>query len=295
MTREEALSALTNGSSHIRFQALRALEQVAQPSDIDLFMRLQTTETDLYVKKRIERIVFSLQRAPLIAPSVDDDPIPDEVRKQIRADAIEWVAGLVLHEIGPQIGLLASIISQEVPNYEDSASKLRVEKLQDIFDGIESLKKATSTPQPVEMDLASFIRDLVEIEREDRNIEASFVGAQPMVIVCDRGLLALALCNGIKNAIEAAASVSSNTRTPMIIVSWGQTDIDYWITVIDNGPGVPQNSSRSFNLGETTKPGHLGFGLSIARQAIETMHGTIELRNSGADGAAYELRWSLNN
>lgn len=295
MTREEALSALTNGNSHVRFQALRALEQVAQPTDINLFMRLQTTETDLYVRKRIERIILALQRAPLVLQPVDDDPIPNEVRAQIRAEAVEWVAGLLLHEIGPQIGLLASIVSQEVPNYGSSISKLRVEKLQDIFDGIESLKKATSTPQPVEMDLASFIRDLVELEREECNFEASFVGAQPMVIVCDRGLLALALCNGIKNAIEAAVSVSSNSRRPMIIVSWGQTDIDYWITVIDNGPGAPHNSTRSFSLGETTKSGHLGFGLGIARQAIETLHGTIELRNSGADGAVYELRWSLNN
>ncbi len=295
MDREEALLALSNGNSHVRFGALRALERVALPSDIAFLLRLQTTETDLYVKKRIERIVSGLHRSLPIAPLVEDDLVPVDVKKQIRADAIEWVAGLLLHEIGSKIGLLASEVSQDIPNYEESNSKRRVEQLQDTFDGIEELKKATSSPQPVEMDLASFIEDQVEIERVGRKVAASYVGSKPLVIFCDRGLLALALCNGIKNAIEAAISVRSDTREATIVVSWGQTDIDNWITIIDNGPGLPSNSSRSFVLGETTKSGHLGFGLGIARQAIETLHGTVELRNSGADGAAYELRWSLSN
>lgn len=295
MSREEAIQALTTGNSHVRFRALRALEQVALPSDIAFLLRLQTTETDLYVKKRIDKIVSGLHVQLPAKPVVDDDVVTADVRERIRADAIEWVAGLLLHEIGSKLGLLASEVSHDIPDYENSNSKRRVEQLQDTFDGIEELKKATSSPKPVEMDLASFIRDLVELERVGRDVEASYVGSKPLVIFCDRGLLALALCNGIKNAVEAAISVRSVNREPMIIVSWGQTDVDNWITIIDNGPGLPSNSSRSFVLGESTKSGHLGFGLGIARQAIETLHGSVELRNSGADGAAYELRWSLMN
>lgn len=295
MTREEALAALSNGTSHGRFSALRVLERVALPSDIEFLMKLQTTEADLYVKKRIERVVSRLHKDLPVKTQVDDDIVPAEVKRKIRADAIEWVAGLLLHEIGSKLGLLASEISQDVPNFENSNSMRRVEQLQDTFDGIEELKKATSSPKPIEMDLSAFIRDLVEIERVGRDVEASYVGISPLVIFCDRGLLGLALCNGIKNAMEAAISVRSDTRTPMIVVSWGQTDKDNWITVIDNGPGLPSNSARSFVLGESSKSGHLGFGLGIARQAIETLHGYVELRNSGADGAAYELRWSLTN
>ncbi len=295
MSRDGALQALDSGNSHVRFGALKAFDKVAQPSDIPFLLNLLSNETDSYVRKRIERIIARLHQDIPNTQQIDNDILPDGVREQIRAEAIEWVAGLLLHEIGSKIGLLASEISQAVPDYEHSKSKRRVEQLQDTFDGIEALKKATASPQPVELDLALFIRDLAENERFAHEIEISYVGPQPMIIFCDRGLLALALCNGIKNAIEAAISVRSANREPMIIVSWGQTDIDQWITILDNGPGLPNNALRSFTLGETTKSGHLGFGLGIALQAIETLHGTVELRNSGANGAAYELRWSLSN
>ncbi|WP_081255183.1 ATP-binding protein [Pseudomonas putida] len=295
MTREEALYAIANGTSHSRFTALGVLERVALPTDIELLMKLQTTEADLYVKKRIERVVSKLHKNLPEKTEVDDDIVPAEVKRKVRADAIEWVAGLLLHEIGSKLGLLASEISQDVPNFESSNSMRRIEQLQDTFDGIEQLKKATSSPKPIEMDLSEFIRDSVEVERIGRDVEASYVGISPLIIFCDRGLLGLALCNGIKNAMEAAMSVRSEVRAPMIVVSWGQTDKDNWITIIDNGPGLPSSSARSFVLGESSKSGHLGFGLGIARQAIETLHGSVELRNSGADGAAYELRWSLTN
>lgn len=293
MNRDEALLALASGNSHTRFLALRCLEKFLLPSDSNLLLKIKANETDLYIKKRIEKIVSTLQQSMPVTVPYEDSIVPDDVKKQIRAEAIEWVAGLVLHEIGSKLGLLASEISVEVPNYEGSNSKLRVEQLQDTFDGIGELKKATSTPQPIEMDLASFIRDVVAVERTERKVEVSYVGPSPMIIFCDRGLLALALCNGIKNAMDAAISVCSDTREPEVIVSWGQTDIDKWITVIDNGPGLPMHYLKTFVLGETTKRGHLGFGLGIARQAIETLYGNVELRNSVSNGATFELRWSF--
>lgn len=292
MTREEALAALLNENPHHRFSALRCLERSALNSDIELLLQSKLRETDLYVKKRIERLINVLTSRKHIS-IVDEDSIDPEIKRKVRAEAIEWVAGILLHEIGSKLGLLASSVSAEIPNYLSSNSKRRVEQLKNIFDGIEELKKATSSPKPIEMDLSLFIRELVEFESLDKDIECSFVGKTPLVIFCDRGLLSLALCNGIKNAIDAAITVRSEERRPAIIVSWGQTDIDNWITVIDNGAGLPTYSARSFSLGESTKSGHLGFGLGIARQAIETLNGTVELRNSGADGATYELRWSL--
>ena len=295
MTREDALIALSNGSSHARFTAIRELERLALNTDIQELLRAKAAETDLYLIRRIERLIVRLSVESSASDiEIDTDPTPLEVRNKLRAEAIEWVAGLLLHEIGSKLGLLASTVSKELVNYTGSNSQRRIEHLQDAFDGIEQLKKATSVPQPVEMDLPTFIKDLVELERNDKEIDVSLVGRTPLVIFCDRGLLRLALCNGVKNAIEAATSIANPDRRASLVVSWGQTDKDNWVSVIDNGPGMPDNNTRSFTIGESSKSGHLGFGLGIARQAIETLHGTVELRNSGSDGAVFQLRWSLN-
>lgn len=294
MTREEALTALVSGSSHARFTAIRELERLALETDIQTLLRVKAAETDRLLIRRIERLINNLSSKPVIEKS-EPDSVPQEVRKKLRAEAIEWVAGLLLHELGSKLGLLASTLSKEIPSYSQSRSKSRIEHLQDIFDGIEELKKATSVPQPIEMDLPSLIKDIVELEVTGREVEVSLVGRTPLVIFCDRGLLRLALCNGIKNAMEAASSISNEERKASLVISWGQTDRDTWISVIDNGPGLANNPTRSFTLGETSKSGHLGFGLGIARQAIETLRGNVELRNSGSEGAVFELRWSLNS
>ncbi|TCW42925.1 histidine kinase/DNA gyrase B/HSP90-like ATPase [Phytobacter diazotrophicus] len=292
MTREEALVALTSENSHTKFKAVRELESLALETDIQELLQIKASESDTYLIRGIERLIQNLHSDNYVEDT-EPDVIPQEVKKKLRAEAIEWVAGLLLHEIGSKIGLLASTISNELPNYAISRTKTRIEHLQDVFDGIGELKKATSLPHPIDMDLPTFLKDIVELEMTDKDIDVSFVGRSPLVIFCDRGLLRLALCNGIKNALEAAISLSNEERRASIVISWGQTDRDTWISVIDNGPGLPGNSASSFNLGETSKSGHLGFGLGIASQAIETLHGKVELRNSESEGAVFELRWSL--
>jgi signal transduction histidine kinase len=44
-------------------------------------------------------------------------------------------------------------------------------------------------------------------------------------------------------------------------------------------------------IGKTTKAGHSGFGLPIAKAAIEALGGTLNLQSAIGGGAKYELRW----
>ncbi|KAB0526893.1 ATP-binding protein [Pseudomonas brassicacearum] len=293
MTRDEAFQALANASAHSRFEAVRTLESLALSSDVAYLLKAKSKETDFYVNKRLQMLIEKISREPASQPNEEEEyKIPFELQLKIKSEAIEWVSGLLLHEIGSKLGLLAGAIEHEVPNYQDSTAKRRIESLQDTFDGIEQLKKATSTPRPVEMDLANFIDELVSLETENFEIDHYLLGRKPLVIFCDRSLLTLALCNGVKNAIEASILVADHRR-PVITLSWGITDRDYWITVTDSGPGVLE-SAGSFKLGESSKPGHLGFGLGIAKQAMETLRGSVSLQNSGGGGTVYELRWSLS-
>ena len=293
MTRDEAFRELSKASAHSRFEAVRALESLAIASDVAPLLKAKSKETDFYVKKRLQMLIESIGQQTHLQYNPEEEPqVSFELQQKIKAEAIEWVSGLLLHEIGSKLGLLAGAIESEIPRYEGSVAKRRIESLQDTFDGIEQLKKATSVPRPVEMDLATFIDELVILETENIEIEHYLVGRRPLVIFCDRSLLTLALCNGVKNAIEASMSVAEDHR-PVITINWGVTDRDYWITVTDSGPGVLENAN-SFKLGESSKSGHLGFGLGISKQAMETLHGDVSLKNSGGGGTVYELRWNLS-
>ena len=74
-------------------------------------------------------------------------------------------------------------------------------------------------------------------------------------------------------------------------MTWGMTDIDYWVAVLDRGPGIVGPAESTFGIGETTKKGHSGFGLAIAKQAIETLGGACTLQPAAEGGARFEIRW----
>ena len=96
----------------------------------------------------------------------------------------------------------------------------------------------------------------------------------------------------MRNAVDALEGVRLPEGAHAIIVAWGQTDIDYWITVIDKGKGLELRSDAAFDTGNTTKKGHPGMGLSIARRAMDSLEGTADLETK-EDGTHFELRWLI--
>jgi signal transduction histidine kinase len=106
----------------------------------------------------------------------------------------------------------------------------------------------------------------------------------------DPALVRLGISNGVRNAVEAVGEGLSDEPHP-IVVAWGETDVDYWVAVIDRGPGIVGLLESAFEIGKTTKKGHSGFELAIARQAVETLGGTSILQPAAGGGAHYEIRW----
>jgi signal transduction histidine kinase len=224
------------------------------------------------------------------ARTEDDASGSDLDAKQIYAKATEWVAGLLLHELASPIGLLAYEAAREVPDYAQSRTKLYVDKLQMVFCAIEQLKKASATPKPEEFDLASLIDEIVTAEFADAAETIGKHGPRPLLLSSDRALLSFAICNGLRNAVEAAR-LGGERCTAQIVVTWGETDVDCWVSIIDNGPGFTVPPESVFDIGKTTKAGHSGFGLAIANAAIQAVGGTVTLEPATGGGAKYELRW----
>ncbi|VTU36598.1 Signal transduction histidine kinase involved in nitrogen fixation and metabolism regulation [Variovorax sp. PBL-H6] len=212
-------------------------------------------------------------------------------RRQIQARAAEWIAGLLLHELASPIGLLAYAASREVPDYERSRTKNHIVTLQMVFAAIEQLRKASATPKPAEFDLAALINEIVNTEFSEAADNIALHGPQPLLLVSDAALLRFAICNGLRNAIEAVSVGTSKHSSPPVVVTWGETDVDYWVAVLDRGPGLSAPLEAVLGVGKTTKKGHSGFGLPIALSAIEALGGMVTLEAASDGGTKYELRW----
>jgi signal transduction histidine kinase len=296
MTKEDAIKELFSNSSYARFMAAHELSKVANQEDLPLLLRARQLEHDAYVLKRIEAAIAmsgSIESNSELEAFVNDVE-DDDLSVSARARATEWIAGLLLHEIGSKLGLVALAASNEVPLYETSDTNRHIKNLQAIFDAIGQLKSATIQPRLEQFDLFELIEEVVCLEKEGKIDDVSLVGIRPLVITGCRHLVRLALCNGIRNAIEAVGGQAQGEETgnePLVLVNWGITDKENWISIIDHGPGLAGSPHSSFEIGKTTKGDHTGFGLAIAKQALETIGGEVSLNASSGGGAKYEMRW----
>lgn len=292
MTREEALDLLRSPSTHQRLKASRQLARNAGAEDLDTLQAARSTESDSYVKGSLDRAIARLTETNSSSPAdeTEDFDVSETSSRQIYARATEYVAGLLLHEIAPPIGLLAFNASREVPNYDRSTTKKHITSLQTIFAAIEQLRTASATPKPAEVDLAGLINSLVETEFVESSVEIATQGPNPLVLISDDGLLRFAICNGLRNAVEAVSATAIEKHEP-IVIAWGETDVDYWLSIIDRGSGISGSVEPVFGIGKTTKKGHSGFGLAIARAAIEALNGNVSLQPATGVGTKYELRW----
>jgi signal transduction histidine kinase len=292
VTRDDALALLLSDSAHQRLKAARFLIRNSQASDVTTLRQALHRESVSYVKNSLGLAVANLSDvnvAPVVDP-LDEFDIPEDLRRQIKGQAVEQIAGILLHEIASPIGLVRRAASREVPNFESSKTKSYLDSLQRIFAAVEQLKGASAAPKPEEFDLAGLIQEIVAAETETKAVDVSLQGTKPLIIRSDPALVRFAVRNGIRNAIEAVFESGSDDLHP-IIVTWGFTDVDYWVGVLDRGPGLIGPIESAFEIGKSTKQGHSGFGLAIARQAIETLRGTVTLQPATGGGARYEVRW----
>lgn len=293
MTRDDALALLRSESAHERLRAARFLSRNVEASDFQVLRAARNVESVSYVQDTLDRaIARAIGLAPTIpaAAQLDEPEVPEDARKRIRSQAIEWITGFVLHELASLTGLIARAASQEIPGYQDSKTRRHLTTLQRIFPAIEQLKGATIAPKLEQFDLSILLTEIQSEEEGNADVAISMQGPRPLIVMGDPALLRLAVRNGLRNAIEAVAEFPSKDPHS-VVLTWGETDIDYWIVVIDKGPGLIGPTGPVFELGKSRKLGHIGFGLAIARQAIETLGGNVSLEPAAGGGARYELRW----
>ncbi|MDX2201167.1 MAG: PAS domain-containing sensor histidine kinase [Hyphomicrobiaceae bacterium] len=144
-------------------------------------------------------------------------------------------------------------------------------------------------PQMEDQDIRDVVRAAV-LDRHVTTADITFetrVGPEPVIVVCDRRLIAQAVTNLVKNAQEAVQSYAENPareagwkgRIETVVTPRGdRVDIE----VIDNGPGLPKsNRNRLLEPYVTTKGNKgTGLGLAIVQKSVEQHGGTLSLEDA---------------
>jgi two-component system nitrogen regulation sensor histidine kinase NtrY len=147
----------------------------------------------------------------------------------------------------------------------------------------------TPKPEMAEHDIREIVRAAV-LDRQMTTNEVAYdtnVGSEPIIVLCDRRLIAQALSNLVKNAQEAIQAYATGAerepgwsgRVETVVRREGdRVDIE----VIDNGPGLPKhNRARLLEPYVTTKGNRgTGLGLAIVQKSVEQHGGTLALEDA---------------
>jgi PAS domain S-box-containing protein len=154
--------------------------------------------------------------------------------------------------------------------------------------GLSGFVEPVSITETVEDALTVFSFDL---KRIDAVIHRDFHVHQ--TVVTDRLKLMLVLVNLVSNARDALSECTNQTK--QLKVSTQQTESTFEITVTDNGIGIaPENLTRIFSHGFTTKANGHGFGLHSSALAVGDMGGSLSVSSDGpGTGACFTLSLPL--
>ena len=133
----------------------------------------------------------------------------------------------------------------------------------------------------------------VKFHPDGRNMPISVGKVQPAKAVMDVRTLESAIYNLLLNACQAAARSS---HAPEVKVDLTEVDELIYVTVLDNGPGIPASVRKTlFDPFVTAgKPNGTGLGLMLARRIAEEHGGSVCLEESNGERTAFTLSLTKN-
>lgn len=295
MNREEALNRLASRSVGERLQAARYLSRFAHREDVQLLQRAISAEDVYWTKAALERALETAASTTIARPSAEpsgDGAITsreEEAYEEIFAQAVEQTTGRLVHEISPILGIAMLHAEEEVPDYANSKTKRELDRLESLVRAIEQLGRSAAAPKWREFNLGGLIAEVCSRESTGtESIPIETAGPDPLLVIADESLLEIIIRNGLRNAIEATSSTSPSNS---VVVTWNRTDSDYRIAILDQGPDLPLEIDRLFEIGKSTKTDHLGMGLALARQAAQSLGGRLTLEPRAEGGARFRFTW----
>jgi len=171
------------------------------------------------------------------------------------------------------------------------------EEIERVANIVLRMRDATDTGEKLEgtVDINQLIQDLMGIFRvshfatHDIRDELSLDGNLPP-IATNRNSLKQVLTNLIKNALESLPKQGVVTiRTADQVNVNGRQYVE--LVIADNGPGIPEEVMENIFNPVTSSKGreHAGLGLTIVRNLVSGLSGTISCRNKPEGGAEFTI------
>jgi signal transduction histidine kinase len=100
-----------------------------------------------------------------------------------------------------------------------------------------------------------------------------------------------AVLNVVTNAIDAVEGFDH--AAVEVQTGWDRLSERYWVSVADNGPGIPPDQlPRIFNIFESTKGARgTGLGLAVSQKILREHGGEIVVQSQVGQGSRFTLSW----
>jgi signal transduction histidine kinase len=134
----------------------------------------------------------------------------------------------------------------------------------------------------------------VRFHPDGQNVSITVGKFPPAEADIDARNLESAIYNLLLNACQAA---TRSTHVPEVKVHLTEVDEQIYVTISDNGPGIPASVRRTlFDPFVTAgKPNGTGLGLTLARRIAEEHGGSVCLEESNRDRTVFTLSLTKNS
>lgn len=216
---------------------------------------------------------------------------------------------LVSHEIRQPLGVLQVLTRLLMSNGEPEHRRLvetldrNVTRLGDVASKLERLarltRRADPAPNDQAVDLASVSRDVAAqlVDMADvRGVTFDVADGLP-TLRADAGRVELVLLNLLANAVK----YSDPTKpTRVVRVRYGTDGGQRYLRIEDNGIGIPaRHLAQIFeefvrahaHMDEELGAQGLGLGLSIVRECMDAMQGSVTVESREGEGTSFVLSW----
>jgi two-component system C4-dicarboxylate transport sensor histidine kinase DctB len=263
-------------------QARQVLEQAHE----QLEQRVRTRTADL------QHEIEERQRAETALRTAQD--------KLIQAAKLAMLGQLsasVAHELNQPLSAIRSYAGNAQLLLQRDASAAAAANLTEITQLVERMtrisaqlkqfaRKSSGACVPVSLSAAiQMSTRLWQRETEQAGVTVQ-VADTNLQVMADSTRLEQVLVNLIGNALQAL--VAAHTPQPRIHIQIQSAEGLCYVTVSDNGPGIPEAQlTQIFDPFFTTRQAGLGLGLAISQQIIEHTGGTLTVAQSTSGGAAF--------
>lgn len=215
------------------------------------------------------------------------DSLADLEYKQLYYDRL---LRIMTHELRNSITPVISLSSDMLKRPENYSAEEMHEGMEVIHDQcvsvkafLDSYRQLTHLPAPVKQEV-DVEKLFAQLQRLMAHPSLHFTWGNGMKVVADADQLTLVLTNLIKNAREA----TEGQPDACIRIVASEADGSPYISVSDNGPGIPDKMAEEVFLPfYTTKQNGTGIGLCLSRQIMRLHGGDLKLNSHHGQGTTF--------